>query len=85
MFCPLKKNCHALFYFLMNALCIFLKRNALYLTITSLRYVVKFYIFLLIFFSTLLLFLGFIKVKINELLPSFVRKKKAEIKIVGEI
>ena len=69
----------------MNALYIFLKRNVLYLTITSLWYVVKFYIFLLTFFSAFLLFLGFIKVEINELFPSFVQKKKTEIKIVGEI
>jgi len=80
MFSPLKKYYHALFYFLMNVLYIFLKRNVLYLTITSLRYVVKFYIFFLTFFSTFLLFLGFIKVEIHEILPSFVQKKKKKKK-----
>jgi len=29
--------------------------------------------------------LGFIKIEINELLPSFIQKKKREIKIVREI
>ena len=65
----------------MNTLYIFLKRNVLYLTITNLWYVVKFYIFLLIFSSTFLLFLGFIKVEINELLSSFVQKKRQRSKL----